>query len=163
MLVVVWGLGISLFPDSAGNKGRFAQPTIRFPIFGINDNMLVVVWGLELRRDSHETTGGLRTQTNQAPSSKHPRPAGESDLKSLQRSQPTCGVEGGFAVAPGEQVVKATERFRMEYPPALGPTGEFLPEEQTRRVALRGVVIARSRKRFGAVDRLPERHGLVMQ
>ena len=37
---------ISLFPDSAGNKGRFAQPTVRFPIFGINDNMLVVVWGL---------------------------------------------------------------------------------------------------------------------
>jgi len=35
-----------LFPDSAGNKGRFAQPTVRFPIFGINDNMLVVVWGL---------------------------------------------------------------------------------------------------------------------
>ena len=30
----------------AGNKGRFAQPTIRFPILGINDNMLVVVWGL---------------------------------------------------------------------------------------------------------------------
>jgi hypothetical protein len=30
----------------AGNKGRFAQPTIRFPIFGINDSMLVVVWGL---------------------------------------------------------------------------------------------------------------------
>src|ERR1039458_2956799 len=40
----------------AGNKGRFAQPTIRFPIFGINDNMLVVVWGLGvLRRDSRET------------------------------------------------------------------------------------------------------------
>ena len=30
----------------AGNKGRFAQPTIRFPIFGIKDSMLVVVWGL---------------------------------------------------------------------------------------------------------------------
>ena len=49
-----------MFPDSAGNKGRFAQPAVRFPIFGINDNMLVVVWGLEvLRRDSHETTEGL--------------------------------------------------------------------------------------------------------
>jgi hypothetical protein len=35
------GLEISLFPDSAGNKGRFAQPKI--------DNMLVVVWGLGLR------------------------------------------------------------------------------------------------------------------
>jgi hypothetical protein len=46
---------ISLFPDSAGNKGRFAQPTVRFPIFGINDNMLVVVWGLGvLRRVSGE-------------------------------------------------------------------------------------------------------------
>jgi hypothetical protein len=43
----------------AGNKGRFAQPTIRFPIFGINDNMLVVVWGLGLRRDSRETKEGL--------------------------------------------------------------------------------------------------------
>jgi len=47
------GLEISLFPDSAGNKGRFAQPTERFPIFGINDNMLVVVWGsVVLRRGS---------------------------------------------------------------------------------------------------------------
>jgi hypothetical protein len=47
---------ISLFPDSAGNKGRFAQPTVRFPIFGINDNMLVVVWGLGvLRRVSGES------------------------------------------------------------------------------------------------------------
>ena len=49
-----------MFPDSAGNKGRFAQPAVRFPIFGINDNMLVVVWGLGvLRRDSHETPEGL--------------------------------------------------------------------------------------------------------
>jgi hypothetical protein len=48
---------ISLFPDSAGNKGRSAQPPVRFPIFGINDNMLVVVWGLGvLRRDSGGTT-----------------------------------------------------------------------------------------------------------
>jgi hypothetical protein len=39
---------ISLFPDSAGNKGRFAQPKI--------DNRLVVVWGLRvLRRGSGET------------------------------------------------------------------------------------------------------------
>jgi len=45
-LHTLFGSGISLFPDSAGNKGRFAQPTVRFPIFGINDNMLVVVWGL---------------------------------------------------------------------------------------------------------------------
>ena len=52
------GSEISLFPDSAGNKGRFAQPTVRFPIFGINDNMLVVVWGLGvLRRDSGEAPG----------------------------------------------------------------------------------------------------------
>src|ERR1017187_3490527 len=43
----------------AGNKGRFAQPTIRFPIFGINDSMWVVVWGLGLRRDSCETKEGL--------------------------------------------------------------------------------------------------------
>src|ERR1035441_7433992 len=34
----------------AGNKGRFAQPTIRFPILGINDNMLVIVWGLGVLR-----------------------------------------------------------------------------------------------------------------
>ena len=48
---------ISLFPHFAGNKGRFTQPTVRFPIFGINDNMLVVVWGLGvLRRGSGETT-----------------------------------------------------------------------------------------------------------
>ena len=52
---------ISLFPDSAGNKGRFAQPTVRFPIFGINDNMLVVVWGLGvLRRVSGECLARLR-------------------------------------------------------------------------------------------------------
>src|ERR1035441_3789403 len=50
---------VSLFPDSAGNKGRFAQPAVRFPIFGINDNMLVVVWGLGvLRRDY----GGTRSR-----------------------------------------------------------------------------------------------------
>jgi hypothetical protein len=54
------GSEISLFPDSAGNKGRFAQPTVRFPIFGINDNMLVVVWGLGvLRRDSGECSANL--------------------------------------------------------------------------------------------------------
>ena len=34
------GLEISLFPDSAGNKGRFAQPKI--------DNLLVRNWGLGL-------------------------------------------------------------------------------------------------------------------
>ena len=52
---------ISLFPDSAGNKGRFAQPAGRFPIFGINDNMLVVVWGLGvLRGGSGEVRGRVR-------------------------------------------------------------------------------------------------------
>ncbi len=53
---------ISLFPDSAGNKGRFAQPTVRFPIFGIDDNMLVVAWGLGLgvlRGGSGGTPAGL--------------------------------------------------------------------------------------------------------
>jgi hypothetical protein len=56
MLVEVWGLGISLFPDSAGNKGRFAPPKI--------DNMLVVVWGLSV----------LRGGSGEAPA----RPAGGS-------------------------------------------------------------------------------------
>ena len=45
----------------AGNKGRFAQPTIRFPIFGINDNMLVVVWGLGI----HEPSCGLPRHLDQ--------------------------------------------------------------------------------------------------
>ena len=57
-LISYRGSEISLFPDSAGNKGRFAQPAVRFPIFGINDNMLVVVWGLGvLRRGYGEETG----------------------------------------------------------------------------------------------------------
>src|ERR1017187_2296886 len=49
----------------AGNKGRFAQPTIRFPILGINDNMLVIVWGLGVLRgryggDTGRGAGGWR-------------------------------------------------------------------------------------------------------
>jgi hypothetical protein len=52
------GLEISLFPDSAGNKGRFAQPAVRFPIFGINDNMLVNVWGLGVLRGGSGGAGG---------------------------------------------------------------------------------------------------------
>ena len=45
---------------AAVSRCTLAQPTIRFPILGINDNMLVVVWGLGvLRGDSHETPEGL--------------------------------------------------------------------------------------------------------
>ena len=62
---------ISLFPDSAGNKGRFAQPAGRFPIFGINDNMLVVVWGLARFRGFEGTAKQKSIIINAIPKSRH--------------------------------------------------------------------------------------------
>src|ERR1035437_3351203 len=82
-------------------------------------------------------------QAHQAAPSKHLRPAGELDLELLQRFQPACRVEGGFAVAPREQVVEATERFGVKGVPALRPAGDFLAEQQARRIPLSGIVIPR--------------------
>ena len=62
-----------LVPRLRWEQGRSAQPTVRFPIFGINDNMLVVVWGLGvLRRDSGgatEVPAGRRGPRTRSPAS----------------------------------------------------------------------------------------------
>ena len=79
------GSEISLFPDSAGNKGRFAQPAGRFPIFGINANMLVVVWGLGvLRGGNGEATGRPR---------RHKRAAEIAITPRIARFVPICAME----------------------------------------------------------------------
>src|ERR1039458_7323130 len=123
------------------------------------------VWGYWPARDSGggPVAGLRRAQGNQAAPSKRPRPAGEFDLESLKRSQPPGRVKGGFAIAPGTQVVEATERFGVKHIPALRPIGDFLAEEQAGGISLRRIIITWPRQRIGAVDRVAPRHRFVVQ
>ena len=79
-----------------------------------------------------------RTQANQTAAPEQPRPAGESGFDFLQSFQPRSRVKRRFVIAAREKVVEATEPFCVKYAPALRPVWDFLPEEQSCRVALRG-------------------------
>ena len=77
---------------------------------------------------------------------------GEELVEALDGAEAGLRVEGGFAVAAGEQVTETGKAAGVENGPILRPVGDFVAKEEAGGVALGGVVIAGARKIVGKVD-----------
>src|SRR6266568_556890 len=116
-----------------------------------------------IRRQPLRSNKSQFGKAHEATASEQAGPPGEPLVQPLERRQPARWVTSGAAVTAGEQITERAERLRVKDLPILRPIRPGVGEKQPRGIALRGVIVARAREDLRQADRLPQRHGFVMQ